>query len=92
MQGFEVGDRVRVEGHWEFPDGTTGTVIAPESFQLRLAAPGEWHGHCRTVVGRKGPIDFYFVRFDQPTDDGSGDGPYWASEIEADCLRAIGDA
>lgn len=90
MQRFEPGDRVRVVGHWEFPDGTPGTVAAPEQFQLELAAPGEWRGHCRTVVGRKGPIVFYFIKFDRPTDDGSGDGPYWGAEIEAECLRVMG--
>jgi hypothetical protein len=31
----------------------------------------------------KGQKVFYFVEFDEPQDDGSGDGPYRASEIEA---------
>jgi hypothetical protein len=29
---------------------------------------------------------FHFVRFDSPTDDGSGDGPYWSGEVEVGCL------
>jgi hypothetical protein len=87
VQNFEVGDRVRVVGHWEFPDGTTGTVSAPEPFLLELAEPGEWQDNHRTTPGRNGPILFYFIRFDRPTDDGSGDGPYLGGEIEAKCLQ-----
>jgi len=34
------------------------------------------------VKGVAGPIIFYFVRFDSPQDDGSGDGPYKVSEID----------
>ena len=83
---FKIGDRVLLKGHWEFPDGTIGTISVPGQSQLNLANPGEWNGHLRTVKGRKGPILFYFVNFDQPADDGSGDGPYFAAEIDADSL------
>jgi hypothetical protein len=86
MSRFDVGDRVLIRGHWEFPDGTTGTVSAPEPFLLELSGPGEWVGHVRTFRGAKGPVTTYYVRFDHPTDDGSGDGPYSGGEIEAECL------
>jgi hypothetical protein len=89
MHKFKVGDRVRIIGHWEFPDGVVGTISPPEPAQQELATPGEWQGHRRTTPGRKGPIEFYFVRFDRPTDDGSGDGPYVAGEIESECLEPI---
>jgi hypothetical protein len=89
MHNFEIGDCVCVVGHWEFPDDTSGIVVVPEPFQLGLAEPGEWRGHRRTVASRIGPRVFYFVRFDRPTDDGSGDGPYLGAEIEADCLRIL---
>jgi hypothetical protein len=83
--GFEIGDRVVVKNHCEFPDGTVGTITYPAEFLL-LASPGEWKGHCRTVLGRKAPIVFYFVQFDRMTDDGSGDGPYSGGEIDAESL------
>ena len=83
---YQVGDRIRIFGYWEFPDGITGSVAIPTRFQLTLANPGEWEGHRRTVPGRKGPIVFYFIQFDVPTDDGSGDGSYGGAEIEEDCL------
>lgn len=84
---FEIGDRVRIEGHWEFPNGIIGTVVMPSEFQLNLAELGEWSDHRRTVLGRKGSILFYFIQFDQPVDDGSGDGSYIGAEIEAECLH-----
>ena len=64
-----------------FPDGTTGTISVPDAFMLELSGPGEWVGHVRTSAGRKGPITTYYVWFDHPTDDGSGDGPYLGAEI-----------
>jgi hypothetical protein len=89
MSRFEVGDRVLIRGHWEFPDGTTGTVAAPEPFLRELAGPGEWEGHVRTSRGAKGPVTTYFVRFDRAMDDGSGNGPYAGGEIEAECLVSL---
>jgi hypothetical protein len=89
MNRFEVGDRVVLRGHWEFPDGTKGTVSAPDPFMVELSGPGEWVGHLRTFPGARGPITTYFVRFDRPADDGSGDGPYGGGEIEAECLEPL---
>lgn len=31
----------------------------------------------------------YFVVFDEPTDDGSGDGPYRGAEIDEESLRLL---
>jgi hypothetical protein len=84
---LRLGDRVVLSGHWEFPDGTTGVVAEPTAFQVQLAKSGEWVGHRRTTSGRNGPVTFYYVVFDQPTDDGSGDGPYGGAEIDAASLR-----
>jgi hypothetical protein len=89
MHNFQVGDRVCIRGHWEFPDGTTGVIAEPEPFQVGLAEPGEWQAHRRTTPGRSGPLVYYFVCFDEPTDDGSGDGPYLGGEIEAECLEIV---
>ncbi len=89
MPSFEVGDRVRIVHHWEFEDGIIGTVAEPKPFQLELAEPGEWQAHRRLVRGRKSLIVIFFIRFDRPVDDGSGDGPYAGAEIEADCLEPL---
>lgn len=92
MKDFAIGDRVRTVGHYEWPDGTAGTIAPPQEVNLGLAKPGEWQGHRRTVQGRVRPILFYFVVFvvfDQPTDDGSGDGPYYAAEVDADYLEGL---
>lgn len=43
---FEVGDRVRIEGHLEFEDGILGTVQLPDPSILKLSGPQEWDG-CR---------------------------------------------
>ncbi len=89
MRGFEVGDRVRIVGHHEWPDGTTGTIALPEEFSLELAKPGEWLGHRRTVMGRRKLIVSFYLEFDRPTDDGSGDGPYPGAEVESQYLRVL---
>jgi len=89
MHIFAVGQRVRIVGHWEFTDGIVGTISLPEAFQLDLAEVGEWQGHRRIVRGPHGSIVFYYVRFDQPADDGSGDGPYAGAEIEGKCLAPV---
>ncbi len=83
---FNIGDRVVLKGHSEFPDGTTGTVSVPPQSLMDLAEPAEWKEHHRTVQALKGPILFYFVEFDEPTDDGSGDGPYAAASIDENSL------
>ena len=62
MPNFEVGDRVRLSA-------TGNSLMAllapspPEPFQLELAEPGEWRGHCRTTTGRKGPIELVAIPF-----------------------------
>lgn len=56
---FEIGKRIVIKGHWEFPNGITGTIVEPTPFQLSLASPGEWKGHIRKVKGRKNY--FYFI-------------------------------
>jgi hypothetical protein len=89
MRSFDVGERVRIVGHWEFADGIVGTIAEPEPYNLELAEPGEWRAHRRTCESPKGPIVFCCIIFDEPTDDGSGDGPYLGAEMEADCLEPV---
>lgn len=84
---FEVGDRVLVIGHRGFPDGITGTICMPYPWQSEGGR--DWDG-CRLILESEWRVLlFYFVEFDEPHDDGSGDGPYRSSEIMADYLRRI---
>ena len=86
---FQIGDRVELHGHWEFPDGATGVVAEPHPEIVALCEPGEWQGPRRVSPGRAGPIITYYVSFDVPQDDGSGDGPYRGAEIDASSLRRL---
>ena len=91
MKHYPIGTRVILDGHWEFSDGTIGRIATPPEFVIGLANAGEWVGHVRTHSGKNGKIDSYFVTFDSPTDDGSGDGPYTGGEIDHDSLRLFDD-
>jgi hypothetical protein len=95
---FLPGVRVRIDGHWEWPDGTTG-IIRPSPGVVRelceetpnsdadfIAA-----GLVRKVKARHGHIYCQWVQFDVPTDDGSGDGPYTGGEVDNGCLTALAD-
>jgi len=88
---LDIGDRVRVVGHAEWQEGVIGVVAPPEPFQVSLAKLGEWQRCRRVVQGRTRPIIFYFILFDEPQDDGSGDGPYRGGEIDETYLEPIED-
>ena len=94
---FPIGTRVQIRGHGGFPDGTKGTVASvhpvivenssgPDVPRVTDAAVEAMarQGNNRKVVSQ-------FVRFDSPTDDGSGDGPYVAAEVMIDYLHALED-
>jgi hypothetical protein len=86
---YRSGDRVILAGHWEFEDGIVGTVTDhPSSVRQETGADG-WEGCRRVIRGRRGPIVTYWVVFDEPHDDGSGDGPYRAAEIDEDALKRL---
>jgi hypothetical protein len=89
MRSFNLNDRVILQGHWEFPDGTTGTISMPPKFAIDLSEPGEWQEHRRIHPCRSGLMTSYWVVFDTPTDDGSGDGPYLAGEIDVAALQLL---
>ena len=86
---LKVGDKVRIEGHSEWPEGATGTIAKPEQFMLELANQNEWQGPRRVMQGRSKIIISYHVVFDEPYDDGSGDGPYRSAEVDETYLRII---
>jgi hypothetical protein len=73
---FEAGDRVRIQGDpFGFEDGTMGTIAS--------STP---HIFVRDD-GRR--LFSYLVKFDEPQDDGSGDGPYSAASILADHIQLV---
>ena len=84
---FAVNDRVRVslEHHWA--RGASATICAPSASVASLA--GGWTGLTRIVESLRGPLTFYWVRFDEPQRDADGDGPYSEAEIEASALDLI---
>ncbi|MCA9165764.1 MAG: hypothetical protein KDA62_22405 [Planctomycetales bacterium] len=89
MTALEIGDRVTLKGHWEFPDGTIGTIAHPPDFVIGVCGAGEWQGHRRIHSCRKGMMTSYYVVFDTPADDGSGHGPYLGGEIDESSIHRM---
>jgi hypothetical protein len=90
---FKAGDKVFIKGHWNFPNDGNGTISNPPSFAVELVAGqiDPWDGIHRMVKGRKGPIEFFWVVFDEPQHDGDGDGPYMGGEVEAEYISLISE-
>jgi hypothetical protein len=88
---FKAGDKVFIKGHWNFPNDCSGTISNPPEAVIQLVADQDdpWDGIHRMVKGRKGPIEFYWVDFDEPQNDGDGDGPYWGGEVEAEFISLL---
>ncbi len=94
---FPFGSRVRTQGHWEWPDGTEGVVVPwPHAVQELVgssADPSIPSDLARATRTQDGELNYtQWVAFDEPTDDGSGDGPYVGGEVEVACLVAVDDA
>jgi hypothetical protein len=87
---FKVGDRIRISMNHHWAQGATGTIGEPLPFLKQIVEDeAPWDGIPRFVSGRHGPIEFYFVWFDEPHLDGDGDGPYKGGEIKADALELV---
>lgn len=87
---FNIGDKVHIKGHWNFPSDCNGIVCEPPEFAVQLVASSEpWDGFTRIVQSRKGPIEFYWIKFDVPQIDGDGDGPYPEGEVEAEYISLM---
>jgi hypothetical protein len=91
MSQFENGDRVELADHFEFENGITGTLALPPDAIVELCPPNEWDGCKRTIHAENGRVVSYYVIFDEPHDDGSGDGPYRGAEINAECIRPLSE-
>lgn len=84
---IEPGTKVVVKAHWNWPNDCSGTVEEPPQFARQLTGDEPWDSTSRMVKGRKGLVEFVWVRFDTPQHDGDGDGPYWGGEVEREYLR-----
>ena len=76
-----VGSRVRISTEYHWAKGATATVASSPFVVQNLT--GESAGSSRVVESLHGPLLFYWVVFDVPQDDGSGDGPYAQAEIDS---------
>lgn len=87
---FKPGDRVRISINYNWAKGALGTIDnAPEFARKLVEGEAPWEGHRRFVRGVEGPIEIYWVWFDEPQHDPDGDGPYKGSEIEAEHLERL---
>lgn len=43
MSNLEVGDRVRIKGHWNWPEDCSGIVAMPPISVQQLAGGEPWH-------------------------------------------------
>jgi hypothetical protein len=88
---FKTGDKVFIRGHWNFPADCMGTISTPLNSIVDIVSDqnGPWDRMHQFVKGKKGPIEFYWVIFDEPQHDGDGDGPYWGGEVEAEFISLI---
>ncbi len=78
---FAAGDRVRIAESAYWAKGQAATVN-----------PGGWSNIGSRIERRlAGPTRVYFVFFDTPQDDGSGDGPYRGGEFAEAELVATAD-
>jgi hypothetical protein len=83
-----IGQRVRIKDDaWEF-GGVVGTIDFAPNFVAELETD-PWIGPFKHEKRKHGTALVYWVRFDKPADDGSGDGPYSAAGIDACDLEPI---
>ena len=83
-----LNQRVRIsESRFAF-GGVTGVVTDPPAFVAELD-PDPWDGHHQLKPRKDEMVLLYWVEFDVPTDDGSGDGPYSAAAIEDQYLEPV---
>ncbi len=73
---FEIGVRVRIAGNHPWAKGVAGHLAEPpDSVRSQAQNNQPWDRGRRIAFGAAGPIVFYWVEFDEPQDDGGGNGP-----------------
>ncbi len=78
-----LGDRVRITPECPWAQGATGQVIG--------GIAGDRMRYRRTVLASDGQRVYYFVAFDRPQIDASGEGPYIGGEIESRYLELLSE-
>lgn len=87
---YNNGDRVRVEPHFWWPEGATGTVsIQPEFVKEAIGKESSMGGTQRTIKGKDRIITSVWVDFDCPVNDCSDDGPYISGEVQFEYLSKL---
>jgi len=87
---FKAGDRIRVADTYFWAQGATGTITKPPIFAQQLVADQEpWQGLIHREKCIHKIIESYWVWFDEPQPDGSGDGPYKGGEIETESIELL---
>jgi len=76
-----LGDRVRVSPAYSWAKGAIATVMG--------GVQGDAMKFRRIVHYSDGPRTYYFLAFDQPQVDGSGDGPYIGAEIDSQYVELL---
>lgn len=87
---FKVGDKVLVEGDWNFPNTCSGTISRPPKGVIDLVEDSEpWTGIYRMIKGGTGLLKYYWVIFDLPQYDSDEDGPCNEGEVEDIYLKHL---
>jgi hypothetical protein len=89
--GFQTGDRVRVSKLNGWAGGALGTIAIPPDLvqQPKCEDDVPFQGCRRVVYGQRGPVEFYWVDFDEPQIDSDGDGPYRGAEIPTSMIEGL---
>ena len=85
---LSVGQRVRIKEDASVFARVAGTIDFPPDAVLELDAEA-WIGPFKYEKRRKGTVIVYWVVFDEPADDGSGDGPYTGASVAEKDLQTI---
>jgi hypothetical protein len=84
---FANGLRVRVAPHAFWRGGAIGTVRPFPGSVTELV--GDTEKCTRVFQGARGPLTMVWVVFDEPCQDGEGDGPYRQGEIMSEYLVTL---
>lgn len=87
---FRDGDRVKVEPHFSWPEGATGTVsMQPKFVRKTIGSEASIESTQRTIKGKDRIITSVWVNFDEPANDCSDDGPYIGGEVQIEHLNKL---